>query len=66
MKRNQQKRQWEETLEKGSHKRSSTQRQKTDEPSVIMKSTESEVLDAAHPDDETPATKGKSTSADGR
>lgn len=64
MKRNQRKRQWEETSEKGSDKRSSTKRQKIAEPSMGMKSTESEMLDAAHPNDEKPATKGKSTSVD--
>ena len=46
---------WEETLEKGSHKRSSTKRQETEEPSMIVKSTKSGVMDAARPDDETPA-----------
>ena len=64
MKRNQRKRQWEETSEKGSDKRSSTKRQKIAEPSMGMKSTESEMLDAAHPNDEKPATKGRSTSVD--
>lgn len=64
MKRNQRKRQWEETSEKGSDKRSSTKRQKIAEPSMGMKSTESEMLDAAHPNDEKLATKGKSTSVD--
>ena len=64
MKRNQRKRQREEPSEKGSKERSSAKRPKIAELSMGMKSTESEMLDAAHLKEEKAATKGESASGD--